>query len=252
MKKYFITFLAIGLVLVFYSFTSLQVQRPAVLVFSKTEGFYHSSIPDGNKAIMKLGKERGFVVDTTQDASVFTDENLDRYSAVIFNNTTGNVLNQEQQQAFERFIQKGRGFVGIHAAADTEYDWKWYGQLVGAYFADHPRVQKADLHVQNSDHPSTQELPLKWTATDEWYNYRDFAPDIEVLVTIDEDSYEGGKNGSWHPISWYKQHDGGRAFYTGRGHTKESYHDPVFLDHLLGGISYVLYGDSTLLQKEED
>lgn len=251
-KKFWFTFLTIGSVVLLLSFAGGKEMEPAVLVFSKTAGFTHASIPDGNKAIMKLGSVRGFRVDTTQDASLFTDENLDQYSAVIFNNTTGDVLNDKQQQVFERYIQKGRGFVGIHAASDTEFDWQWYGQLVGAYFFDHPRVQQADLHIRNPHHPATESLPPVWTTTDEWYNFRDFDPDIEVLITIDEGSYEGGKNGQWHPIAWIKEHDGGRAFYTGRGHTRESYQDPLFLEHLLGGISYAMYGDGRLLLRGEN
>lgn len=247
-NRFWFTFLTLGSVLLLLSFSPGKQKEPAVLVFSKTAGFYHASIPSGNQAIMKLGSDRGFRVDTTQDASVFTDENLDQYAAVIFNNTTGDVLNDQQQRAFERYIQKGRGYVGIHAASDTEYEWPWYGQLVGAYFVSHPRVQQADLHVQDPDHPATRALPPVWSTTDEWYNFRDINPNIKVLITLDEDSYQGGKNGQWHPISWYQEHDGGRAFYTGRGHTKESYQDPLFLEHLLGGISYAIYGDDSLLQ----
>ena len=222
---------------------------PTILVFSKTDGFTHGSIPAGNEALIELGLDNGFEVDTTQSAEVFTEGDLASYAAVVFLNTTGDVLNKAQQGAFERYMEKGGGYVGIHSATDTEFDWEWYGKLVGAYFKDHPAVQEADLYIQNPNHPATEGLPEQWTITDEWYNFRDIQKDIHVLITIDEDSYKGGGNGEWHPISWFKEHGKGRVFYTGLGHRPEIYQDPLFLKHLLGGISYAVYGDDTLLKE---
>lgn len=216
---------------------------PAVLVFSKTLGWKHSSIPHGQAAIQKLGVENGFRVDTTRDATLFNDRNLKRYHAVIFLNTTGNVLNAEQQAAFERYIQAGGGFVGVHAAADTEYEWPWYNKLMGAHFASHPLnpgVRKAVVDVVDTAHAATRGLPARWERTDEWYNYRSFYAGIKVLANLDEDSYEGGANGNHHPIAWYHEFDGGRAFYTGGGHEDSSYSEPAFLRHLLGGIRYAM------------
>lgn len=148
------------------------------------------------------------------------------------------VLNPDQQVAFERFIQAGGGYAGVHAAADTEYEWPWYNRLVGAYFLSHPKQQKATIDVRDKNHPSTSFLPDRWERFDEWYNYKSIMPNFRVLVTLDEKTYEGGKNGDNHPIVWYHEVDGGRAWYTGLGHTKESYVDPLFLRHLLGGIRY--------------
>lgn len=216
-----------------------------VLVFTKTTGYYHESIPSGIAAIQKLGAENNFQVDTTKDATQFTAANLKRYKAIIFLSTTHDVLNEEQQTAMEQYIKGGGGFVGVHAAADTEYDWPWYNKLVGAYFKSHPgnpNVRKAVINVINKEHPATKSLPDKWERTDEWYNYKDINPDIKVLAKLDETTYEGGENGENHPIIWYHEYDGGRAFYTGGGHTKESYVDPVFLQHLLGGIEYAMGG----------
>lgn len=215
-----------------------SAKTPRVLVFSKTKGFHHQSIPAGIAAIEKLGKENNFIVDTTTDADNFTEENLKKYSAVIFLSTTGDVLNEAQQEAFTHYIQSGGGYVGIHAAADTEYDWPWYNKLVGAYFLSHPKQQKAVILVTDKNHPATSFLPDRWERFDEWYNYKSIQPDIKVLALLDESSYEGGKNGDHHPIAWYHSFDGGRAFYTGLGHTKESYSEPLFLRHLLGGIEY--------------
>lgn len=217
-----------------------------VLVFSKTKGYFHESIPSGVAAIQKLGAENGFQVDSTKDASKFTADNLKKYQAIIFLSTTMDVLNTEQEKAMEGYIRGGGGFVGVHAAADTEYDWPWYNKLVGAYFKSHPNnpnVREAVINVTDKSHAATENLPDKWKRTDEWYNYKSINPDLKVLASLDETSYEGGENGDNHPIIWYHEYDGGRAFYTGGGHTKESFQDPVFMQHLLGGIQYAMGGE---------
>ena len=214
--------------------------RPRVLVFARTKGFRHGSIGVGKVALLKLGQKNGFDVDTTEDAGRFTDQGLAPYRAVIFLNTTGDVLDDAQQGAFERFIKGGRGFVGVHSATDTEYDWPWYGRLVGAYFESHPAIQQATFAVVDRKHPATAGLPAKWVRKDEFYNFKQIAPDLRVLITIDETSYQGGKNGANHPMAWYRELDGGRAFYTAMGHTDESYAEPRFLAHLLGGIRYAI------------
>jgi type 1 glutamine amidotransferase len=208
-----------------------------VLVFSRTKGFRHTSIPDGVAAVTALGAKHGFAVEATEDPTVFTDQSLRRFAAVVFMSTTGDVLDGPQQAAFERFIRGGRGFVGVHAASDTEYDWPWYGQLVGAYFKSHPRVQEARLDVRDRSHPATKCLPAVWTRRDEWYDFRaPPAPEAKILITIDEKSYSGGQMGDVHPMVWYRTYDGGRAFYTELGHTHESYKEQAFLDHLAGAI----------------
>jgi cytochrome c len=214
-----------------------------VLVFSKTAAFRHASIPTGKRTLMKLGQENGFAVDTTEDASKFTDENLKRYSAVVWLSTTGNVLNDPQQAAFERYIQAGGGYMGIHAAADTEYDWPWYNQLVGAYFLSHPKQQNVNIDVVDKTHPSTKMLPDVWKRFDELYNYKNFVKGIKVLAKLDESSYQGGANGKDHPFIWYRDFDGGKSFYTGGGHTDESYAEPLFLQHLLAGLKSVMTTD---------
>ena len=213
-----------------------------VLVFTKTAGYKHASIPEGVAAIQKIGLEKGFEVDSTSDASWFKDEVLSGYSAVIFLSTTGDVLDHYQQADFERFIQAGGGFLGIHAAADTEYQWPWYNQLVGAYFLSHPRQQEATLHVLDNAHPATKDIPTEWVHFEEWYNYKSIVEGLNVLLNLDESTYEGGENGEQHPIAWFREFDGGRMFYTGLGHTNEAYSDPTFLKHLSGGIEYVMQG----------
>jgi len=212
-----------------------------VLAFTRTMGFRHDSIPDAVEAITRLGAEHGFSVDTTEDPSVFNDAQLPAYAAVIFLLTTGDVLDDPQQAAFERYIEGGGGFVGVHSATDTEYDWPWYGALLGTYFADHPPgTYQATVRIEVADDPSTRDLPNPWRRTDEWYNFRSnprATPDIVVLASLDESTYAGGTMGD-HPIAWQHGFDGGRAWYTAGGHTRESYHDALFVSHLLGGIMY--------------
>jgi type 1 glutamine amidotransferase len=219
---------------------SNQVSDSRILVFYKTEKFYHKAIPAGIAALEKLGSENNIDVEASKNAGSFTTENLKQYKAVVFLSTTGDVLNEEQQAAFEQYIQKGGGFVGIHAAADTEYDWPWYNQLVGAYFMSHPKPQEASVIVVDKDHPATQHLPTNWVRTDEWYNYKSIVPGLHILCKLDESSYQGGENGEDHPIAWYREFDGGRTFYTGGGHTAEAFEEPLFLEHLLGGIRYAM------------
>lgn len=219
---------------------SCKTKEKKIMVFSKTAGFRHGSIESGIEALKKLGLENHFKVVATENDAYFTEDSLKQYAAVVFLNTTGDVLDDVQQADFERYIQAGGGFVGVHAATDTENDWPWYNKLVGAYFTNHPKIQRATLNILDKNHPATKMLDQTWEKEDEWYNFRDIYPEIHVLINIDEDSYEGGANGDDHPISWYHDYDGGRAFYTGMGHTGESYKDPTFLNHLLGGIIYAM------------
>jgi cytochrome c len=214
-----------------------------VLVFSKTAGFRHSSIPNGIAAIRKLGQENGFAVDATEDATAFTSKNLARYRAVVFLNTTGDVLDAPQQDDFERYIQAGGGYVGVHSATDTEYDWPWYGRLAGAWFTSHPNnpnVRTGTYRVLDKSHPSTDGFPDSLVREDEFYNFKSIDPTIHVLIEIDEKSYQGGTNGDHHPMSWYHDFDGGRAWYTNMGHTEATYSEPLFLKHLLGGLRYAM------------
>ena len=212
------------------------VSSPEVLVFSKTQGFYHTSIPKGLATIMHICSEKGIMVDTSRNADVFTFENLKQYKVVVFLNTSGDILNEAQQAAFEKYIQSGGGFVGIHAATDTEYDWPWYNSLVGAYFLSHPAQQQATIRVTDRLHPSVGFLPEQWTRTDEWYNFKNISPDIQVLAYLDETSYQGGENGEKHPFIWCHEFDGGRALYTGVGHRDDNYDEPLLQKHLLEAI----------------
>ena len=227
--------------LLLLNYTVLSAQESKILVFHKTNGWYHESIPTGVKTFKELGRENGFAVTATEDAQHFSEGGLEKFKLVVFLNTTGDVLNEEQQKAFENYMNNGGNFFGIHSAADTEYDWPWYGKLVGAYFVNHPAVQEAEVQVVKKDHPTVAHLPESWKRTDEWYNYKEINPNIEVLMLLNEASYEGGENENYHPIAWFRELDGGgKAIYTGGGHTKESYDEEGFKEHLLKSIFFAI------------
>lgn len=224
--------------------------KPRVLVFTKTAGYHHESIPSGVAAIEKLGSENNFDVDTTSNAEMFTEDTLKKYAAVVFLSTTGDVLNNYEEADFERYIQAGGGYMGIHAAADCEYDWGWYGRLVGGYFLVHPgikdsfpNVQTGVLNVVDQNNPATKDLPKEWKRTDEFYSFKKLNKDVHVLMTIDENSYHISTKMPYHPMTWYHEYDGGRAFYTALGHTKESFTEEPYLKLILGGIKYAI-GDN--------
>ena len=216
-----------------------------VLVFSRTVGFRHGSISNGIALVQALGAANGFSVDTTEDASDFNATVLAQYDVVVWLSTTGDVLDDAQQAAFEAYIQAGGGYVGVHAASDCEYGWPWYGGLIGgdAWFANHPAIQDATLEVADATHVSTAHLPSAYTFRDEWYNFQnDPTPSVNVLVTIDETTYSGGTMGPGHPISWNHEYDGGRAWYTAMGHRSQTFDDADFQAHLLGGIQWAAGG----------
>ena len=225
------------------SCSSKRSSKPTILVFYKTGGYYHESIPTGVKAIQELGAKNGFDVDTSTNANKFAEDSLKKYAALVFLSSTGEILTGNQEIAMERYMQAGGGFVGIHAAADAEYDWNWYVKMIGASFKSHPEQQEARLVINDKNHPSTDSLPATWTRKDEWYNFKNLNSDVKVLISIDEKSYKGGENGDKHPMAWYHSFDGGRVFYTELGHTNESYSDPMYLKHILGGIQYAI-GDN--------
>ncbi len=211
-----------------------------VLVFTKTTGFRHANIEKGVTVLKNIFSKEGIAVSHTEDANVFLADSLQSFQAVIFFSTTGTILNAEQKTAFQKFIESGRGFMGIHAAADTEYEWPWYANLVGAYFASHPAVQEAKIDVVNRKHLATRHLQKIWMHKDEWYDFKDVKPGINILMMLDETSYKGGKMGKFHPIAWFQEFKGYRMFYTGLGHTEESFDDLNFQKQLIGGLKYVM------------
>jgi glucose/arabinose dehydrogenase len=232
-----------------------------VLVFSRTLGFRHLSIGDAQRFFATLPAESGIRASITEDPTYFNDEFLARFEVIVFVNTTGDVLDTEQQGAMERFIRSGRGYVGVHSAADTEYGWPWYGRLVGAYFKSHPLLPvRVEVTTEDATHPSSSGLAAQFTFTDEIYNFdRNPRRDNAILLTVDEAGFvfpntDGGPSmGQDHPIAWYKEIEGGRSFYTNLGHQQQTWHEPIFQQHLLAGIRWaaqpVAYSRITLTRK---
>ncbi|HKJ49175.1 MAG TPA: ThuA domain-containing protein [Christiangramia sp.] len=221
--------------------SSSLTSQENVLVFCETDGFVHKSIDAGTQALQQIGREDGFKTTVSRDSRIFTENDLDQFDLIIFFQTTGDVLNSEEQMEFQNYMDNGGNFFGIHSAADTEYNWSWYGDLVGAYFDSHPKVQEAEIVVKMPDHITVEHLPRNWERTDEWYNYKGINKGLNVLLSLNEDSYEGGKNGDFHPIAWYQNYfGGGKSVYTGLGHTIESYSEPDFLEHLSRCIKFAM------------
>lgn len=241
------------LIVLFGAMISLNAQGQfRALLFTKTAGWHHESIHEGVSALREIAERHDFRLDWHEDASRFNDDFLSRYDVIIFLSTTGDILNDDQQAAMEKFVQSGKGFVGIHAASDTEYEWPWYNKLVGRMFKIHPRNQTAMLEVQDDNFPGMEIFPKRFMWTDEWYQFKPekYSEDINVLLTIDEDSYEtetkwgdnqGGDMG-YHPISWYQEYDGGRSFYTALGHIPGVYDDVWFRHHIYGAIYWAATG----------
>jgi type 1 glutamine amidotransferase len=207
-----------------------------VLVFTRTTGFRHASIPTGIATVRALGAEDGFAVTATEDPGAFRPAELAGYRAVVFLSTTGDVLDPAGRSALEAYVRGGGGFVGVHSASDTEYGWPFYAELVGARFAGHPAVQPVTVRFRPG--ALTAGLPATWRVTDEPYNFRGRPRGVQVLATLDESTYSGGTMGADHPIAWTAEVGRGRSFYTGLGHPDAIYADPVFRTLLAAGIRY--------------
>ncbi|MCU0335282.1 MAG: ThuA domain-containing protein [Chitinophagaceae bacterium] len=234
-------FLSLALLLASFSSIGQSVKGARVLVFSKTKGFRHASIVQGKALWLELAAKYRFEADTTENADDFNEANLGRYQVVVFLSTTGDVLNEAQQQAFQQYIRAGGTFFGIHGAADTEYQWPWYNQLAGAYFKDHPKPQNASYINLDSTHPATRHWPAVFNRFEEIYNFKDLQKDkLRFLLAVDESSYEGGGMGTFHPMAWCHEFEGGKAFYTALGHHPETYADPAFKQHLMGALQWLL------------
>jgi uncharacterized protein len=249
MPRFFRPLIALASALLFVQ--GAQAQQFNVLVFSKTAGWRHDSIAAGVAAIQELGKLHDFNVAWTEDANqAMTDKELAKYKAVVFLLTTGDILNEQQQGAFERYIRAGGGYVGVHSASDTEYGWAWYTKLVGHMFKGHPPIQTAVVSVEDRQFPGMERFAARNLMTDEWYEFGPaLSANLHYLLAVDESTYlpktptpEHQGKPAFHPISWYQQYDNGRSFYTALGHQPATYRDPVFLHHLFGGIYWAATG----------
>jgi len=246
---------SIAVIIVSCISSSIAQDQFKVLLFTKTAEFHHKSINAGVDAIQKMGIKHHFKVDWHEDATKFSDENLEQYAVIIFLNTTGDILSDDQQISMERFIQSGKGFVGIHSASDTEYDWEWYTKMVGMMFKIHPKIQTAKLSVENHNFPGMERMPKERFWTDEYYTFGPLLnKNLNYLLTVDENSYkpyakwedknvESNGMGDHHPMAWFHEYDGGRAFYSALGHVPATFQDDIFLDHLFGGIYWAATGN---------
>lgn len=213
---------------------------PRLLVYTRTAGYRHDSIPAGVAALSGLG---GYAVDATEDPAVFRAARMSGYAALVFLSTSGEVLDQAGRDALTGYMAAGGAWLGIHGASTTEYDWPWFGDLVGARFDQHPPVQEAAITVEDRDHPATRHLGAQWTRRDEWYAFvGNPRPRVHVLLTVNETSYDGGTMGADHPVAWCHSNVGGRSFYTALGHTPESFAEPAFRRHLSGALSWLTSG----------
>jgi uncharacterized protein len=224
-----------------------------VLIYSGSTGFRHDSIPAADEAISAIAKKLGYAADVSEDPAVFTKESLAQYRAIVFvSNTTdpkkpeSEWFTGEHRDALVGFLADGKGVVGVHAAADSHYGWGWYGQMIGGYFERHPKgTPTATLTVTDAArHPATAKLPKTITRSDEWYYYKDFDPLMHVLITVDPKSIgpSGESDVNPNPNTWYHSFGGGRVFYTGLGHTADSYREPYLVDLLTGALRWTVTG----------
>lgn len=236
-----------------------KLKNKHILLFTRNgKGYVHENISSSIAAIQKLGKEKGFIVDTTTNPAIFNEETLKKYDALIFSNTNNDVFDTEEQKvAFMRYIQAGGGFVGIHSASGTERNWKWFKLMLGATFMRHPPFQPLSIHVLDRKHGAVKNLPGAWETKDECYLFKEFNPAIKVLLFTDlskvkesdvrpADSSSRSKNvkpdvfGNRYPAAWCHEFDGGKVWYTALGHAKEDYSNTVYLAHITEGLKWVI------------
>jgi type 1 glutamine amidotransferase len=250
MKNKLIIFFAVALAFIV---TTANAQKQfKVLIVTTTNGWHHESLHAGVVALKEMANRNLFDAVLWEDPNGFTDNYLKQFGAVIFLNTTGNIFNPEQQKVFERFIQSGKGYVGVHSASDTEYDWEWYTKLVGRMFHIHPAIQTAKLQVLDATFPGLQGFAQGKLWTEEYYEFSEAkTPGLHVILSVDESSYnpkvqwgdkKGVGMGKVHPMAWYHNYDGGRAFYTALGHLPTNFSNEAFLDHLYAGIFWAATG----------
>lgn len=229
-------------------------KKVSVLVYTKNgKGYVHDNIPSAVSCIQQLGRTHGFRVDTSSNAAVMTEDNLKQYTLLLFPSTNNDVFDTDRQRlAFRHYIEAGGGFVGLHSVTGTERNWKWFKQLLGGTFSWHARFQKFTVRTIDGAHPSVQGLPKVWEKEDECYFAKELYPGPKVLMAHDITTLNmadtaqkalilknAGGYAELYPAVWTHDFDGGRTWCTVLGHDKKDYTDPVFVQHILGGIRYV-------------
>jgi type 1 glutamine amidotransferase len=230
------------------------VSRPArVLVYTKNQVgpklYVHDNIAASVAALQKLGAENHLAVKVSDDPAAFTTANLRRFKVIVFDNSNNEILDTEEQKAALRhYVEAGGGIVGIHSASGAMRKWPWFWNMMGGKFARHPKLQTFTIKVKDPNNPSTAPFAASFQWTDECYFLTNMPPDLHILLAgdlttlndPDKDKYKNPKYGDEIPLCWCQQFDGGREWYTALGHQKEHYADPVFAQHLLGGILWAM------------
>ena len=224
-----------------------SIAADKVLVYSGSTGFRHDSIPAGVEAVKAIATKGGYDVEATEDPAVFTKEKLQAFKVIVFVSTTTDPKKPESEwfvgerrDALQSFLKDGKGVVALHAAGDSHYHWPWYGKMIGGYFERHPKgTPKAVQTVVDARHPATAKLPKTIERNDEWYYYKDFNPTMRLLITVDPATIgEGEADVNPNPLVWCHEYGGGRVFYSGLGHTSESYSEPYITTLISGGLAW--------------
>lgn len=232
----------------------LMAAEKRVLVYTRNytpdgKGYVHANIADSVAAIRKLGSEHGFVVEHTDDPSVFTESKLKSFDAIVFSNSNNEAFATDAQRAaFQAFIRSGGGFVGIHSATGSERNWEWYWKMIGGSFDYHPPLQKFTVRVVDRNHPSTKGLPASFEWEDEFYFQKHTNAAVKPLLVGDPESLTDPKRaerpkqawGAAAPLAWYHYFEGGRVYYIALGHKSEHYQHPLLLQQILGGIQWAM------------
>ena len=249
MKSFFLcaAFLLTALV------SGVSAEQPCVLVYTKNQVgpklYVHDNIAASVVALKKLGADNHFDVEVSDDPASFTTANLQRFKVIVFDNSNNEILdNEEQKAALQHFVRAGGGIVGLHSASGAMRTWPWFWEMMGGRFARHPKLQPFTVKVKDPDNPSTAHLPASFQWTDEFYYLTNMPSDLHILLAGDlntlndpeKDKYKNPKYGDEVPLCWCHQFDGGREWYTALGHQKEHYADPVFAQHILGGILWAM------------
>jgi len=217
-----------------------------VFLFTKSLDYQHLSVPSGVQMFKELSQDNHFHLTWTEQSDFFDDQaQLNSMDVIVFMNTSGDILDDDQRKALQNYIHQGGNFVAIHSASFTMMEWPWYVKLVGGVWNRHPNpgISTAIVNNEIPNHPSTAHLPQKWVVTEEWYNYLELSENIEVALTIDETTYVGGKMPDYHPIAWYQEDfEGGRSFHTGLGHPEGIYENPWYRQHILGAVWWAATG----------
>lgn len=238
---------------VFYETDIPKIEFPAnqsaILVFSKTTGFRHTSSIDASMAVFdSLGKKHNWFVYKTEEGGVFNAEQLSKFKTVIFNNSTGRVLNEDQQKVLEQYVENGGNLLGIHGAGDNSHHWEWYVQsLLGAEFSHHSLkmpFEKTNILVEtHADSSLVVGVSKTWNRADEWYVFFENPrkKGFHILYTINGESIDPTANipliasnknsgmGKDHPVAWHKNIGKGKTFYTSMGHDETAWKDPNFV-----------------------